>query len=106
MKTYKQSGLNAKYPLTIETWKFGEQPIPEWISDICKIKKVDESGNLSLEFRETNKGGVELINSVGNKVVLTIPNKEDYVCWGDGKLFTLRPIQLELLYKTIEKRGN
>ena len=99
---YIQSGRNDKYPKEIETWRFGEK-VPEWISDICKVKFIDGLGNLTLDYRETNTGGLELISSSGDRTVLIIKSKKDYVCWGDSKLFTLRPIQLNLLYKQKEK---
>lgn len=100
MKTYYiQSGRNDKYPKRIETWRYGEQPIPEWITDICKVGFIDGSGNITLEYRETNTGGIEFISTEGVRTAFTLKNKNDFVCWGDSRLFTLRPIQLELLYK-------
>ena len=105
MKTYIQSGHNDKYPRRIETWIFGQQPPPEWISDVCKVKFIDALGNISLEYRETSTGGLEIINASGDKVALKIPSRTDYVCYGDGRIFTLRPIQLELLYTEEKRRG-
>lgn len=99
MKTYIQSGKNNKYPNKIETWKYGEQPIPEWISDICKVKFVDGLGNITLDYRETNTGGIEFISADGSRVAISLKNKSDFVCCGDKRIFVLRPIQLELLYK-------
>jgi hypothetical protein len=97
---YIQSGKNDKYPQKIEIWKYGEQPIPEWITDICKVSFIDGNGNITLEYRETSTGGVEFISTAeGNKTAFTIKSKNDIVCWGDSRLFVLRPIQFELLYK-------
>ena len=99
MKKYKQSGRNDKYPKEIEIWKFGEQPIPDWISDRCKIKFIDAEGNITLDYRETNTGGIEFISADGTRTEFTLRNKNNYACWGDNRLFTLREAQLNLLYK-------
>lgn len=104
-KIYKQSGHNPAYPEIIETWTPFEQPIPEWISDICKVKFIDGLGNITLDYRENNIGGLEFIGSVGNNVVIDLKRRTDIVCWGDNRLFTLRPIQLNLLYKQLKKEN-
>ena len=98
MSEFVQRGLNSKYPNKIKTWRFGEK-VPEWISDIAKVIFIDAEGNITLDHRETNTGGLEFLDSSGNRILFTIKSKEDYVCTGDGKLFVLRPLQLELLYK-------
>ena len=98
MGKYIQRGRNDKYPKIIETWVYGEK-VPEWISDICKVKFMDALGNITLDYRELNTGGLEFISAAGNSIVFTISSKKDYVCWGDNKLFVLRPTQLSLLYK-------
>lgn len=99
---YTQRGRNDKYPRNIETWRYGE-PVPEWMSDVCKVKFIDALGNITLDYRETNTGGLEFISSAGDRTIISVGTKEDYVCWGDSRLFTLRPIQLDLLYKKKEK---
>lgn len=99
---YKQRGRNLKYPDTIETWRYGEK-VPEWISDVCKVKFIDGSGNITLDYRETSSGGLEFISSAGNRVLFTLGSKEDYVCLGnDSRIIVLRPTQLELLYRRDE----
>ena len=103
MSKYKQSGKNDAFPNSIEVWRYGEQPIPDWISDRCKVKFVDGLGNITLEYRETNTGGIEFINAEGTRVAFSLKNKRDYVCWGDRKLFILNEEQLNLLYREDKK---
>lgn len=102
MRVYKQSGRNSNYPDEIETWRFGEK-IPDWISDIAKIKFIDAEGNMTLETRETNTGGIEIIGSDGTRVILRLSNKSNIVCYCSEtkKLFALTPLQLSLLYKEV-----
>ena len=101
--TYIQAGRNDKYPKTIETWRFGEQPIPEWFSDVCKVIFIDALGNKTLGYRETNTGGIEFIGTEGTKIILSLKNKKDYVCYGDRRIFALSETQLNLLYKEKKK---
>lgn len=105
MRVYKQSGRNDAYPDEIETWKFGEN-IPDWISDICKVKFIDAEGNMTLDTRDTNTGGVEIISSDGARVAIKLNNKSDIVCYCSKtkKIFVLTPIQLSLLYKEVIKK--
>lgn len=103
MRKYIQSGKNDIFPEIIEVWKFGEQPIPDWISDRCKVKFIDGLGNITLDYRETNIGGVEFISADSSKVAFSMKSKRDCVCWGDRKLFILNETQLNLLYREIKK---
>lgn len=97
----KQKGKNNKFPKEIETWRLGET-IPEWLSDIAKVKFVDGSGNLTLDITETNTGGYEIKSSDGTRILVGCEDKEDYICIGLDKdnreIFSLNPIALGLLY--------
>lgn len=95
----KQLGYNKKYPETVDTWKFGSTSVPEWLSDRAKVKFIDGEGNLTLDILETNTGGYEIKNTEGTGALLLVPGKDDFVCYGDGKIFSLTPVQFKLLYK-------
>lgn len=93
----KQRGRNTKYPETIETWKLGEK-VPSWLSNVCAVKEVDKGGNIKLDMRETDGGGYELIASGVNQILVKVKGSDDYVCFGDSRVFTLTQKQIELLY--------
>ena len=92
----KQTGRNEKYPKEIITWKRGDK-VPQWLSDVCNIIKVDEKGEPELDIRESGDG-YELITSGTNQVIVKVAHKDDFVCFGDRKIFTLTKKQKELLY--------
>lgn len=94
-----QCGRNEKYPEQIETWKKGE-PLPAWISDNCKIIAM-EGTTLIPWYRNVVGGGYEIVRENGQALVST-KSDEDYVCLGNGKIFSLTPKQMGLLYT--EKR--
>lgn len=95
---YVQSGRNDKYPKQIETWRKGES-LPSWISDNCKIIGM-EGTNLIPEIRGVHGGGYEIVRENGSALVST-KNEKDYICLGDGKIFSLTEKQLNLLYKIL-----
>lgn len=101
MAIYRQKGENNKYPREIETWKFGEL-IPEWLSDTAKVLYQDGgTGEIHLDTTPLNTGGFEIKDSGGIGVLVKVMHKEDFVCRDLIKrapLFTLTPIQLNLLY--------
>ena len=92
----KQRGRNNKYPETIETWRLGEK-VPSWLSNVCAVKRVDESGEMKLDLREAGNG-YELIASGVNQILVKVDKNEDYVCFGDSRIFSLTSKQIELLY--------
>ncbi len=93
----KQRGRNNKYPETIETWRLGEK-VPSWLSNVCAVKEVDgRNGDMKLDIRETDEG-YELIASGVNQILVKVSSKEDYICFGDSRVFSLTPKQIELLY--------
>lgn len=96
---YIQKGKNNKYPQTIEdTWKLGDL-VPEWLSDIAKVGSIDsETNTVSLITRDTTTGGYEIIDSSGSYNILTTKTKEDIICKSGAKIFSLTPIQFNLLY--------
>lgn len=94
---YIQSGRNEKYPSQIETWQKGEIPLPSWISDNCKIAGI-EGTNLIPCFRGIFGGGYEIVREGGQSLVST-KSEKDFICFGDGKIFSLTPEQLKLLYQ-------
>ena len=96
-----QSGLNEKYPIEIITWTIDERPIPEWITDRCKITGVLENGDPVLFTNNNNLGGLDFISAGNNSVFLSTKGRNDYICY-DPKtkyIFSLHPMQLKLLYK-------
>ena len=94
-----QRGENDKYPKNIETWKFGEK-VPEWLSDRASIKFMDGEGNLTLNYRNLSNGGKEIISSDGITTLIKLDTFDSYVCFStDHQLISLKPIQLELLYR-------
>lgn len=99
-----QKGENPKYPKFIETWKVG-QDVPEWLSDIAKITGMTgDSGKVSIELRETNTGGYEIIDSSGKYTLVKAKNRGDYICFVPGqKLFSLSELQVNLIYKREKK---
>ena len=40
-----QSGDNPDYPRKAIIWRYGVDPVPEWLSDRAKIKCIDNNGN-------------------------------------------------------------
>lgn len=95
---YIQCGRNDRYPKEIETWRYNiDDSLPEWISDNCKIGKVDEFGKLHPTVRNGSKGGYEILNEHGTALITT-HNDTDYICYGEKKLFVLTEKQLRLLY--------
>lgn len=90
-----QSGRNEKYPNQIETWRRGEI-LPSWISDNCKIIAM-EGTRLIPEYRGVSGGGFEIVRENGTALVSTKSDR-DFVCYGDGKIFSLSQTQLGLLY--------
>ncbi len=103
MTTYKQYGYNSKYPNKIEIWRWGEK-VPEWISDKAKVTFIDGEGNITLESRDINTGGVEIMSSSGTDVFIKLESKSDIVCKDtedSNNIIVLSPIQLNLLYEPI-----
>ena len=92
---FVQCGRNDKYPEQIETWRRGET-VPEWISDNCKIIGI-EGTSLIPEFRKVINGGYEIVKENGSALVST-KSDSDFICFGNNKIFSLTPKQLELLY--------
>jgi hypothetical protein len=92
-------GKNSKYPQKIMYWKYGD-PVPEWLSDQAKIKGINgDTGEAILEIRRGTTGGYEIVDSSGSGLLVKTTGQEDYICYSEGyELFSLRPIQFEILY--------
>lgn len=97
---YKQRGRNSKYPETIEVWKIGEG-VPEWLSDRAKVKFIDGNGNVTLDRRDRGDGSYEIIEAAGVQTLVTVPERIGVVCFGEGKVFSLKERQLEILYEPL-----
>ena len=94
-----QKGRNNNYPESIKTWRRGEK-VPEWLSDRAYISSIDINIGYNLKYRNTTTGGYEILDSSGIDVLVRAENKDDYICLGNnGKIFSLSPKQLKLLYK-------
>lgn len=97
----KQSGKNNKFPDIIETWRLGEK-VPSWLSSVCKVGfLVGDEIRLEVKQVGNKDGGYELISSGSYLPIVKTKTSDDYVCFGDGKLFSLSPTQLKLLYKEL-----
>lgn len=95
---YKQVGWNDSFPEIVQTWCYGD-PVPEWLSDRAKVKFIDASGNITLDYRETSAGGIEVIDTSGQGSLAILGSRSDILCYGGGsRIFPLRPVQFELLY--------
>ena len=99
-----QRGENKNYPYQITTWKIGEK-IPEWLSDQAKVKFIDGEGNLTLDWLETSTGGLEIQDSSGLNVLTRLKTKDSILCYSSGtnKIFSLTPVQFNLLYQSGEE---
>lgn len=98
-----QRGMNDRYPDKIETWKLGDK-IPEWLSDKAQIVFIDGEGNLTLNIRNLNSGGKEIIGSDGKSILVKLDTPKSQVCYSPKKpIFSLRPEQIDLLYESDEE---
>ena len=94
----KQKGQNSKFPKEIKTWRKNE-PVPEWLSDVAKVSYIDEkTGKPGITTNGASSGGYEIVGSDGRTLLIT-KNQDDYVCCGDGRIFSLTKEQVELLYE-------
>lgn len=102
MVRYRQRGEDSTFPSHITTWTLGED-VPEWLSDIAKIAAIDSNtSKISLEIRETNTGGYELLDSSGQRTLIKFGSKTDVLCKGldlKGQMFIMSPLQLNLVYE-------
>ena len=96
--TYKQRGRNDKYPAKIEVWRIGEK-VPEWLSDRAKVKFIDGEGNVTLDRRDRGDGSYEIVSAAGVQNLVIVSERTGAVCFGDGRIFSLRERQLEILYE-------
>ncbi len=96
--SYKQRGRNDKYPEMIETWKIGEK-VPVWLSDRAKVKFIDGNGDVTLDRRDRGDGSFEIIGASGVQTLVTVSERSGVVCFGGGRVFSLRERQLEILYE-------
>lgn len=97
-----QRGMNDRYPDTIDTWRLGEK-IPEWLSDKAQVTFIDGEGNLTINIRDLNSGGKEIIEANGKSTLVKMETSNSRVCYSpDSPIFSLRPEQLDLLYECEE----
>lgn len=97
-----QRGMNDRYPEEIDTWKLGEK-IPEWLSDKAQVIFIDGEGNLTLNMRDLNSGGKEIISADGKNILVKMETPKSHVCYSPKKpIFSLRQEQIELLYELEE----
>ena len=97
-----QRGMNDRYPDEIETWKLGDK-IPEWLSDKAQVIFIDGEGNLTLNIRDLNSGGKEIIGSDGKSILVKMETPKSLVCYSPRRtIFSLRQEQIDLLYESEE----
>lgn len=107
MISYKQRGINKKYPREIEAWRLGDDtPVPGWLSDIAKISAINTGKDtVQLGFRKLTGGGIEIPDSSGQSVLVSLKTEDSFICRPTGVvaggIFSLTPKQLELLYVKI-----
>lgn len=96
----KQKGKNPKYPEIIDVWKSG-WVVPEWLSDRATVTSITAEGEVTIKINHLSNGGYEIVESgsTGGKSLVKVTDKDGYVCFGEGKLFSLRPIQFNILYE-------
>ena len=98
---YIKRGRNDKYPNKIEVWKLEDPNVPSWLSDISKIASIT-NGNVQIDYRKTNTGGIEILDSSGTAVILRLDSEDFLVCKDlsteFGGIIALSPKQVELLY--------
>ena len=92
----KQRGRNEKYPNEIKIWKLGD-PVPSWLSDLAKVKKIKQYGSIVIDIIMIDRGGFE-IKDPTNQLIAKTTNNSDFICFGDKKIFVLTEKQLNLLY--------
>ena len=103
--TLEQRGYNNAFPLTIETWKWGDQ-LPDWLSDRCNISKILEDGTLVPTTNENSRGGYTIQMAGSTAALVSTTSKDDFVCFGVKEdktvvVFSLTPTKLNLLYEKI-----
>lgn len=97
---HTQKGWNDAYPEKVEVWCLGIYPVPDWIVSNCKISSLTGDGDPVPEFRRNDNGGYELISSANQSIVFVRTNKmDDFICYGDNKVFSLTRKQFDLLYE-------
>ena len=101
---YKQRGENNLFPNTINTWVRGDK-VPEWLSDIAKVNFIDAEGNKYLEMSDISAGGYEIKESSGVNALVRASGRDSIICFGDGKIFSLTPKQLSILYEEISPKS-
>ena len=94
----KLRGLNNKYPAEIQVYLPGQDEVPQWLSDKAKILKLSDTGRPELDMTPTNTGGYQIKSADGSGILVTT-QEGGYVCFGDGRIFSLTQRQLGLLYK-------
>ena len=106
MQILTQLGHNPKFPEKAEVWRHGVDPVPEWLSDMARIKEIDSEGNPILDTRDCNTGEIEIIDSSGREVLIRLKGKDSVLLYSDTHpLITLTSHQLELLYKIKKNRS-
>lgn len=93
---YKQKGKNSKYPDSISVWFLKDKHnIPYWLTESAAILGFDEFDDYPiLDIR-----GNSIQRSDGKGFLVVFTSEEDCICFGDNKIFSLTPKQLEILYK-------
>ena len=93
-----QKGYNPDYPKEAYIWT-PNQPIPEWMIDRAKISGFNESGEPILCTRSKSSGGIEILDSSGKEVLVSIRTKDSWILYSSSHpLMSVTPHQLELLY--------
>lgn len=95
----KQTGNNPDFPIDAEAWEIDELTAPDWLVDRAKVSGIQNSSYI-LEYRTTNTGVLELLDSSGLDVLVRIKPGDKYILHSKTHpLLTLTEIQLRYLYK-------
>lgn len=97
---FSQRGRNPDYPMNTEVWSSDYDEIPEWLSDVSKVKAIDQHGSVYLDLKPTNTGGFAIQRADNQGYVVKTVNSDDYVCRDpkSGRIFSLTRNQFYLLY--------
>lgn len=101
---YKQRGYNAYFPKVLDTWVFGENPVPEWLVDLAEVKILTGDGIINLDTRRHSDGSYDILQSGKTGVLVHVGGISWIVCHDQetGRLMGLSPEVFEILYKKEE----
>ena len=96
----RQLGENLDYPKIAEVWRYGIDPIPEWLSDRADIVELDNNGNPVLRIRKFVSGEIEILESGGRDTLVKLKDSNSVLLFSKTHpIISLTKHQFEFLYK-------